>query len=147
NWNLIENNLMSLYALVMGDYLPKTQRFTPPTHPVAYQIFDSLNAFAPRVELLEKLLVWRVPDQKVKHFRETLKPKLRKRFSERSVIAHGVWGVCDKYPDALILVPTYGHQMIYKKRDFQDISKRIVEDHKILGTFIQEIYQSRNAGI
>ena len=51
-----------------------------------------------------------------------------------------------KYPDALILVPTYGNQMIYKKRDFQDISKRIVEDHKILGTFIQEIYQSRKAG-
>src|SRR5437867_8387563 len=76
NWNLIENNLMSLYALVMGDYLPKTQRFSPPTHPVAYQIFDSLNAFGPRVELLEKLLVWRVPDHQVKHFRETLKPKL-----------------------------------------------------------------------
>lgn len=158
NWNLIEDTLMNLYALVMGDYMPpltadiiaQLEReagtklyFGAPTHPVARQIFDALNAFNPRLQLLEKLLVWRVPPEKVKYFRETIMPHLRKRFGERSLIAHGQWGVCDKCPDALILMPTFGKNMRYKREDFQDVSKRIVADYLILGKYNHGLYQSR----
>jgi hypothetical protein len=143
NWNLVENDLMMRYALLMGDYLPKPPGFAPSTHPVAYQVFDSLNAFGPRVELLEKLFAWRTSEAIVKHFRDAVRPQLRKRFVERSVIAHGVWGTCEKYPDALILVPTYRHQMIYKKRDFEDVSRRIIKDRQILGALTTEVYERR----
>lgn len=34
---------------------------------------------------------------------ENIVPLLRKRINARSIIAHGVWGICDDYPDALIL--------------------------------------------
>ncbi len=132
NWNLIENTLMHLYALVMGDYQPKLSAdviaqlereagtklyFLPSTHPVGLQIFEALNAFNPRLQFLEKLLVWRVSKERVKYFRETIMPRLRKRFAERSLIAHGRWGICDKYPDELILMATFGTSMRYKKRD------------------------------
>lgn len=143
NWNLVEHDLMTLYALLMGDYLPRQAGFEPPTHPVAYQVFNSLNAFNPRVELLEKLLAWRASEITLKHFREKIRVNLRKRFTERSVIAHGVWATCNAYPDALILVPTYGQQMIYKQRDFRAVSLRIIEDRKSLGSLIGEIYAQR----
>lgn len=144
NWNLIEHNLMILYALLMGDYLPKAPGFAPPTHPVAYQVFDALNAFNPRVDLLEKLLAWRASDAEVKHFREVIRPGLRKRFSERSVVAHGNWGTCDAYPDALILVPIYGDRMIWKKSDFQDVSGRIIEEYKRLASLVKSLYEQRD---
>jgi hypothetical protein len=158
NWNLVEDALMNLYALIMGDYLPRLTaeliakleheagtklHFGASTHPVARQIFDALNAFNPRLQLVEKLLVWRVSPANVSYFRKTIMPSLRKRFAERSLIAHGKWGVCDKYPDELILMPTFGPNMRYKKRDFQDVSKRIVADHSILGKYSHELYQSR----
>lgn len=144
NWNLLEWTLMRLYALLMGDYLPKVAGFAPPTHPVAYQVFNSLNAFNPRIELLQKLLEWRAPEATIKQFREVIRPGLRKRFAERSIIAHGIWGTCDDYPDALILLPTYGHQLVYKKRDFEDVSRRILVDYERLGVLFAEMYQQRD---
>jgi hypothetical protein len=145
NWSLLENDLMLLYALVMGDYLPKEKGHGPPTHPVAYQIFDSLNAFGPRLDLLDKLLAWRLSQSQVKHFREEIKPQLRRRFAERSAIAHGVWGTCVQYPDALILLPTYGQHMVYKKRDFEAVSNRIHEDHRKVGALMKEVYEQRQS--
>lgn len=144
NWNLIDHKLMVLYALLMGDYLPKAPGFSPPTHPVAYQVFDALNAFNPRVDLLEKLLAWCASDAEVKHFREVIRPGLRKRFAERSVVAHGIWGTCDAYPDALILAPTYGDRMIWKKSDFQDVSGRIIEEYRRLESLVTSLYEQRN---
>jgi hypothetical protein len=145
NWNLIEHDLMSLYALLMGDYLPNLHGFAPPTHPVAYQVFDALNAFNPRVDLLEKLLVWRASEGQVKQFRETIRPTLRKRFAERSEIVHGIWGTCDEYPDGLILIPTYGHQMNWVKRDFQEVSRRILDQQKLMGALLRQLYEERKA--
>lgn len=146
NWNLIEQQLMSLYALLMGDYLQKLPAgFAPPTHPIAYQIFDALNALNPRIELLEKLLTWRVSEEQVKNFREVIWPGLRKRFSERSMVAHGVWGTCEAYPDALILVPVYGNRMIWKKHDFHAVSHRILVEHKRLIMLFANLYEQRSA--
>lgn len=34
--------------------------------------------------------------------------------------------------------------MIYKIRDFQDVSERILEAHKVLGEFVQQVYKDRN---
>jgi hypothetical protein len=146
NWNLIEHDLMNLYALLMGDYLSNQHGFAPPNHPVAYQVFDALNAFNPRVDLLEKLLVWRASEAQVKQFRDTIRATLRKRFAERSEIVHGIWGTCDEYPDALILIPTYGHQMIWVKRDFQEVSRRILDQRKLMNALFGQLYEERRAG-
>ena len=144
NWNLVEHMLTSLYALLMGDYLPKSPEDFPPTHPVAYQVFDSLNAFNPRVDLLDKLLASRASDIEIKHFREVIRPGLRKRFAERSLVAHGIWGSCDDHPDALILVPLLGEQMIWKKTDFQNVSCRILKDLKLLSALASALYAQRD---
>lgn len=144
NWSLIKSDLVFLYGLVMGDYLPKREGFSPPTHPVARQVFDALNAFAPKLELLSKLLAWRIPPDLYAQFKASTVPKLRKRYSERSTIAHGLWGICSDHPDSLILMPTYGTPMIYKRRDFEDISTRILEEHVALGSLGHTLYEQRS---
>ncbi|MGH2354390.1 MAG: hypothetical protein ACRDJN_22515 [Chloroflexota bacterium] len=56
NWALVESDMMWLYALLMGRYLPRYEvpgfESAVPTHPVAYQVFDALNGFQPRLDLL-----------------------------------------------------------------------------------------------
>lgn len=146
NWSLVERELMTLYGLLMGDYFPRLAGAGPLTHPIAYQVFDTLNAFNSKVALLVKLLAWRASEAEVKKFRDEIWPRLRKRYDERSVIAHGVWSTCDDYPDALILVPIYGHQMIWKKSDFQAVSRRILEERKRLSLIVAGLYRQRNQG-
>ena len=126
NWALIEWEMAWLYALLMGRSLPKIHKNNIPMHPAAIQIFDALNSLAPRIDLIERLLRLTAPQQ-VEQFERVLRDKIKKRFNERSVIAHGMWGLCDAYPDALILVKSTDHSKIYRKHDFVQVSKRILE--------------------
>lgn len=149
NWALVENAMMLLYGLLMGMYLPKRNapcfESLPPTHPVANQIFDALNALAPRLDLLIRLCKWKALPEEAEYLERTLAPIIRKRFSERSVIAHGSWGVCDDYQDALILQRTYDGDQIWRKDDFEQTSERILEllkqMHGLTGTIYERLRQ------
>jgi len=141
NWSLVESDTMHLYALLMGTYLPKAPDSAPGVHPVAYQVFDALNALAPRLDLLNKLCRWRALPAEAEHMERVLIPLIRKRFQERSIIAHGLWGLCDDYRDALILMHTFDGDQIYKRNDFVDVSARVLDLHKQLGAFALPIYE------
>ena len=145
NWALVEDAMMLLYGLLMGMYLPKLSapgfEPLPPTHPVAYQIFDALNALAPRLDLLIRLCKWKALPEETEHLERTLAPIVRKRFSERSIVAHGSWGICDDYPDALILQRTYDGNQIWRKDDFEQTSERIVELLKQMHALTGSIYE------
>lgn len=69
--------------------------------------------------------------------------KLRKAGEGRNLVAHGVWGICKSEPEALILLPTFGHQIIYKKRDFELILERIQSANVELDRIHHEFYQQR----
>lgn len=145
NWTLVENAMMSLYGLLMGMYLPKHNvpgfEWMPPTHPVAYQVFDALNALAPRLDLLLRLCRWKALPEEAEYLERTLAPIVRKRFSERSIIAHGLWGICDEYQDALILQRTFGGNQIWQKSDFEQTSERILELLKQMHGLMGAIYE------
>lgn len=143
NWNLIERDMLALYAQLMGIGLPKLPGFFPPTHPVAYQIFDALNSLHARMDLLARLCKsYSLPDES-KYFEDKLRPRMRKRFGERSVIAHGNWGICKDYPDALVLMPIFGEMQIYKLHDLEQVSERILKLHSDFGKFAGPIYRRR----
>jgi hypothetical protein len=127
NWALIEKDLMELYSLLMGTYLITFPGFEPPNHPVAYQVFDTLNNLQARLDLLLALAKWRAGKDAAEKLELDIIPKLRNRFAERSAIAHGVWGICGKYPDALILMRTFDGHLIYREHDFKQASQRILE--------------------
>ncbi len=144
NWSLVENYMVFLYSLVMGDYLPKKEGFAPPTHPVAMQVLDTLNSFNPKLDLLTSLLEWTIEPNLHSHFKNVTVKDLKKRYKERSIIAHGLWELSPEYPDALILTSTFGSRMVYKLKCFEDISARILKEHKLLGELIHTLYQQRN---
>jgi len=142
NWALIEHNLTVLYSLLMGKYVEAPRGFEPPIHPVARQIFDTLNNLGARLDLLLRLARWCAPPEMAEKIERDIIPKLWKRFTERSEIAHGVWGVCNDYPDALILVREFDGNLVYKEHDFKQASQRMVELHSRIGSeIIRPLYE------
>jgi hypothetical protein len=142
NWATVEQTIMFLYALLLGTDLPHGSGGNPTAHPVAFQIFSALYALDRRIDLLERLLKDRGKPEEAQDFERRLKPLLRKRFNERSLVVHSVWGICDDYPDALVLhhVP-FINRMLYRVRDFEEISQRIKDVSADLLAFGDPIYR------
>lgn len=125
DWAYIESSLIWFYGLLMGVYLPKHPEFEPPTHPVARQVLDELQSIHAKVNLVKRLAEWVIKDEAQKKNALFVLDKLRKAGEGRNLVAHGAWGICESEPEALILIPTFGHQIIYKKRDFELILEKI----------------------
>ena len=104
-------------------------------HRAGIKILDSITSLYGRLDLVKNLLEWYAPKSEFEHFRDVLYDKVGKRFTERSIIAHGRWGICPDYPDALILSRYFKPQQIWKKRDFEATSRRIIETWKELYEF------------
>lgn len=143
DWAYIESSLTMFYGHLMGVYLPKHPEFEPPLHPVALQVLDELQSIHAKVNLVKKLANWVIKDEVQKKDVLSALDKLRKAGEGRNLVAHGVWGICDSEPEALILLPTFGHQMIYKKRDFELILGKIKRAKVELGRIHHEFYQQR----
>lgn len=127
---------MRLYAYLMGLYLPRMPDFEPPIHPVALQIFDTLETLRLRLNLLRKLGGWVLKDEALeRELNDTILISIERAAKLRNVMLHAEWGVAPEYPDALILLPTFGHQMAYIEADFQEAIERIVEARSVVGRF------------
>jgi hypothetical protein len=147
NWSYVEGTLMHFYALLLGDYLDSSPNMpgfvAPPSHPVAFQIFDEVNTLQTRLNLLTAICSWRLLEHEFKLFRDELAPEIRRRAQERNAIVHGEWSVSGDYPDGLILSQIYGHSQLWKKADFEEVSKRIIELKAKLDAFHHEAYRRR----
>lgn len=143
NWALIEKQLMTLYSLLMGTYMIIPPGFEPLVHPVALQIFDTLNNLRSRLDLLLRLCKWLASAQIAEKLERDIIPDITGRHRERSAIAHGVWGICTDYPHALILMRTFDGNLIYREHDFKQVSDRIVKLHaRIVQELIDPIRES-----
>ncbi len=142
NWAFVESSLSHFYAHLMGIYLDSPPGYEPPSHPVAYQIFDEIQTIRSRVQLVKRLVDWVIKDDKQKNDTLDVLEKLRKAGKGRNKVAHGVWGICESEPEALILLPSFGHKLIYKKSDFELIIEQINAAKKELGRVHHIFYQS-----
>lgn len=135
-WALLENWVMHLYAYLLGVYLPRVPGFEPPIHPVALQVFDTLETQRLRLDLLKKLAGWVLKDPALlKELNTVVIESIRKAAKLRNTLLHSQWGVAAEYPDALVLLPTFGHQMAYEEADFQEAIDRIIDARKSIGAF------------
>jgi hypothetical protein len=135
-WAVLESKVMYLYAYLMGVYLPRVDGFEPPIHPVALQVFDTLETTRHRTELLRKLGDWVLKDDGLKkELNDGVIAAIRNAAKLRNNAVHSVWGVAKEYPDALISIPTFGHQLAYVEADFQEAIERIIDAHKQVGHF------------
>jgi len=141
-WAYVEASIGMFYGHLMGIYLPSNPEFEPPSHPVAIQVMDELQSIHAKINLVKKLAAWVIKDEAKSKDALAVLDKLRKAGEGRNKVAHGVWGICESEPDALILLPAFGHQMIYKKHDFELILNNIRKSNSELGRIHHEFYQS-----
>lgn len=141
DWAYIESSLTMFYGHLMGVYLPKHPEFEPPTHPVALQVLGEIQSIRSKVSLVKKLADWIIKDEVQKKDVLSVLDRVQRAGEGRNLVAHGVWGVCESEPEALILMPTFGHLMIYKKQDFELILQKIQGVKAELGRIHSEFYQ------
>lgn len=135
-WASLESWVMHLYGFLMGVYLPRVPGFEPPIHPVALQVFDTLETQRLRLELLRKLANWVIKDADLlSELDEVVLDSLRKAAKLRNTLVHGQWGIATEYPNALILLPTFGHQLAYQESDFNEAIDKIIDAKKAVGSF------------
>jgi hypothetical protein len=135
-WAQLEVRIMHLYAYLMGVYLPRSPGWEPPIHPVALQVFDTLETLRLRLSLLRKLGSWVLKSEALeRELKEVVLDSIERAAKMRNTMLHAEWGIAPEYPDALILLPTFGHQMVYEESDFHEAIDRIVEARSCLGRF------------
>ena len=142
DWAYIESAIGQFYSRLMGVYLPITPG-PPPTHPVALQVMEELQSNQAKINLVKKLATWVIKDEAQIKDVLTVLDTLRKAGEGRNKLAHGIWGICESEPDALILCPTFGHSMIYQKRDFELILDKIRNAQAELLRIHAEFYHQR----
>lgn len=154
-WAEIEETLIELYGLYMGMDLsldskaigqrPHAGAFKSgldanavPLHPVATQVFTTLSALGPRLDLLEALTKWHGTPDEVEKVTD-LNKRLRKRYRERSAIAHGRWAVCDECPDAIILQEPLHANRVYREHDLTQVFDRLRAVHEDLSELVRSL--------
>ncbi len=131
DWNYFERIMEELYARLMGrmyiaTYLPKG---TMVSHPVAFQIFEELESFRAKQNLVEALIRWaliKCPEDFDAYRKQTEKP-IKSACIARNNAVHTLWGLCDEYPDALISQPTFGDRLVWRENDFKEELKKVRE--------------------
>lgn len=138
NWVLLEGDLTDFYAFLMGTYLPNEAGWAPPTHPVASQVFAVVQSFNARLKLVDELCQWRGGKEEAEAFSE-LVPRIRHVAGARATVAHAQWMISDRHPRALIL--RRRPPQVWVKRDFENVSRRILETRASLNRIIQSFYE------
>lgn len=144
-WGSLEVDIIEMYAAVMGygyiRYPSAGDRGFIPAHPVALQVFDAIESRHHRMLLLAKLISWVFPDQ-AEEFRKEVEPAIRRAASGRNKFEHAAWGLCPKYSNALIHVPTFGHFVAYYESDFNKALDGIIEARNMVRKFERKMINS-----
>ena len=116
----------------------------PPLHPVALQVFDTLETQHHRLKLLEKLAKWVVRDESLlEELLGAVIPAIRTAAKLRNTLVHANWGVAREYPDGLINNPIFGHNLVYEIADFDEAIERISSASKAVREFGLRFVKSR----
>lgn len=145
-WALIENDLSLIYSYLLGTTLPQPpDRFHPPLHPLGLQVFEALHALNNRIDLLNRLAKWQATTKERERI-EDLIIQLRKASNLRNGIVHGMWGICDDYPDDLILHPSFEEAgpRRYREHDFDQVQGKLRALHEALFAFILSMHRERS---
>lgn len=145
DWSYVEYSTASFYSLLMGVYIDIVPGYEPPTHPVARQIMDALPSNHAKLDLLDRLATWVIKDEDLLADVKSVIKKTRGSSKERNKVAHGVWGVSEAEPDAVILITPFGHKMVYKKNDFEKILKAIHQTNAEMMRVHHAFYMQRRA--
>lgn len=149
NWSIVEQNFRTLYGMWLGDYmsplnidLPPGHVLTPSNHPAANLIFDRVISLQTQLDLVTDLCKWR-EEERYPEFRDEIRPMIMKAGKKRNDVAHGIWGTAEEFPDGLVLLPTFGENILYRPKDFDEILRIVAGARSRLGMFTQSVWQKR----
>ena len=94
-------------------------------HPVAMHIFDKIHTIHARIEVFKEIVQDVIKDGDFKKEVLVVLEKTKKTAKSRNEVAHALWGISDKEPNALIMVKIYHKSFVYKKKDFDNIIQKI----------------------
>lgn len=126
-WALIERELLLTYGYLMGKSLPKVGKTGHPmVHPVALQVFEAVHGLSNRLELLQRLAKTEATPEELNKL-STLLKAVRAASGDRNKIVHGLWGICEKCPEDLILHGTTEDPQSrrYREHDFKQVFQKL----------------------
>ena len=141
-WSHIEDQLGELYTLLTCYWAPRKQgdRAGIPYSPAAIITFRSLQVLRTKTELIAKLIDIIATVEEKENFKR-LEGTLRRCSKQRNKVAHGRWGVCEKFPDELILMEETSAVQVYTAQDFHEISNNMKVLIGKLSAFYHVIYE------
>ena len=106
---------------------------------ISLQALGALESLSARLDVISAVLKPRIPDELYLHFRDNLKPEIRRRASERARVVHGPWMLCDDYPDDLIYAPLGERRMRYTATDLDNIATHIIDTRDNVIGFLMQV--------
>ena len=125
-WVYVEATLLNFFGIMMKVCPPDTPKEDfPQMHPVAMHIFDKIHTVHARIEVFKNIVQDVIKDDGFKKEVLGVLEKTKKTAKSRNEVAHALWGISDKEPDALIMVTIYHKFFVYKENDFENIIQKI----------------------
>jgi hypothetical protein len=139
-WALVEEDLALLYSYLLGTGERSAKRRRHTLDPVGIQVFEALHALNNRIDLLNRLAKWRSPAGEQATITQ-LSTEVRRVSLLRNRIVHGLWGICDDFPDDLVLHGTLEEPeaRIYKDHDLKQVLVRVRALHANLYELVKKM--------
>lgn len=117
-WNLFEWDLTTSYSVALGFYLPGIQGWEPTNHPMAFDIMEGVAGLGTRLDLME-IALKRVAPQLLTDL-VAIRPAIRREAGKRATLAHGKWGINDRFSNDIVRSEPGGGFTRWSAKDFQN---------------------------
>ena len=133
-WGFVDRSLLDIFERATSKSFHRDE--------VATTIFDTLGAQGPKLDLIERMIELRLPDETKKKWK-AIRKMIRDRSGERNPLIHGAWNISDAHPHELILLKVSGQAILYTERDFVEILDRVVELSNSVNDFVIEVANAK----
>lgn len=144
NWRNVEETLELIHGQALRASISKQRQSHRVTDLLSHQIFEAIYVLDAKLKLVAGAL--RLLSNAEIHA-EFLRicQDVRKLGKERNKIVHTTWGICDDLTDAIIMC-SFDKRVVYKLKDFIDLSVRIQHVAENLRSFLSKLPNSRDVG-
>ena len=143
---MLEKRLVYFYATLLGGrHFQKRgvdeygNPIFPPLDPVGLQIFSQITQTDMKMKLINELAKWYLKGDDLVEWNK-LSKRIKSVIDSRNTVLHAEWGVCEDYPNELILSKIYGDQLRYTHDDFKEIAEDLISVQRDLGAFSYNLY-------
>ena len=143
NWTRVERALAALLGALLHTGYGGSVEQRIKQHEKNSGLLNAVVNTPTKIEMILEAARYELSEDTLKKLR-ALVEKVQTRSKERNTVIHAVWGVCDIYPNDLILIPKVGQprdkQVRYSKRDFENIVTRLNELREELNDFKDTVW-------